>query len=85
MNFSKLNLEFNKMQITIDKYNNQCLQINNKIKSNQKDIIKYEKLIKNSSQIEKILYKSLKEILIQENGFLKTLIEEDISNEKGTV
>ena len=48
MNFQKLNLEFNNMQIIITKYNKLLLDINNKIKENLKEINKYESKIKNN-------------------------------------
>lgn len=84
MDFSKLNIEFSNMQNTITKYNEIVICIKQRIKSNDKDIIKYETKIKNIKNIvEKDINKLMLDILKNENIFLKQLIEsEDKKDEK---
>ncbi len=84
MDFSKLNIEFSNMQNTITKYNEIIIGIKQKIKSNEKDISKYETKIKNIKNIvEKDINKLMLDILKNENIFLKQLIEsEDKKDEK---
>lgn len=84
MDFSKLNIEFSNMQNTITKYNEIIICIKQKIKSNDKDISKYETKIKNIKNIvEKDINKLMLDIIKNENIFLKQLIEsEDNKDEK---
>lgn len=81
MDFQKLNLEFSNMQLMIEKYNKLLLDINNKIKSNSKDINKYENKLKNvKSTLEEESYHFIVVVLKSENAFLENIIKEDNSN-----
>lgn len=85
MNFQKLNLEFNNMQIIITKYNKLLLDINNKIKENLKEINKYESKIKNNKNSVEV--RCLKFIIVSlknETEFLQKIVgkENEIDGKK---
>lgn len=85
MNFQKLNLEFNNMQIMITKYNKLLLDINNKIKENLKEINKYESKIKNNkNSIEVRCLEFIIVSLKSETEFLQKIIgkENEIDGKK---
>ena len=85
MNFQKLNLEFNNMQIMITKYNKLLLDINNKIKENLKEINKYESKIKNNkNSIEVRCLEFIIVSLKSETEFLQSIIgkENEIDGKK---
>ena len=78
MDFSKLNIEFNNMQVIITKYNEILSLVKSKIKNNSKEINKFENKIKNTKNpIEKESYKIVIVSLKDENVFLEknTLIK----------
>lgn len=78
MDFSKLNIEFNNMQVIITKYNKMLSLVKSKIKNNSKEINKFENKIKNTkNSIEKESYKIVIVSLKDENVFLENLIKED--------
>lgn len=78
MDFSKLNIEFNNMQVIITKYNEILSLVKSKIKNNSKEINKFENKIKNTkNHIEKESYKIVIVSLKDENVFLENLIKED--------
>ena len=78
MDFSKLNIEFNNMQVIITKYNEILSLVKSKIKNNSKEINKFENKIKNTKNpIEKESYKIVIVSLKDENVFLENLIKED--------
>ncbi len=86
MDFSKLNIEFSNMQNTITKYNEIVICIKQRIKSNDKDIIKYETKIKNIKNIvEKDINKLMLDILKNENIFLKQLVESEEKKDEKNV
>ena len=86
MDFSKLNMEFNNMQNIIVKYNDIVNKINQKIKNNDKDIIKYEIKIKNSKNIiEKDITKLLLDSVKNENVFLKLLIDKEEKKDEKSI
>ncbi|MBO5096101.1 MAG: hypothetical protein J6B98_04425 [Bacilli bacterium] len=86
MDFTKLNLEFSNMQNMINKYNDMVSIINQKIKSNDKDIGKYETRLKNNKNIiEKDITKLLLDSLKNENMFLKSLIENEVKKDEKSV
>lgn len=81
MDFSKLNIEFNNMQVIITKYNEILSLVKSKIKNNSKEINKFENKIKNTKNpIEKESYKIVIVSLKDENVFLENLIKEDNKN-----
>lgn len=78
MDFSKLNIEFNNMQVIITKYNEILSLVKSKIKNNSKEINKFENKIKNTKNpIEKESHKIVIVSLKDENVFLENLIKED--------
>lgn len=78
MDFSKLNIEFNNMQVIITKYNEILSLVKSKIKNNSKETNKFENKIKNTKNpIEKESYKIVIVSLKDENVFLENLIKED--------
>lgn len=78
MDFSKLNIEFNNMQVIITKYNEILSLVKSKIKNNSKEISKFENKIKNiKNSIEKESYKIVIVSLKDENIFLENLIKEE--------
>lgn len=78
MDFSKLNIEFNNMQVIITKYNEILSLVKSKIKNNSKEINKFENKIKNTKNpTEKESYKIVIVSLKDENVFLENLIKED--------
>lgn len=86
MDFSKWNNDFMNMQNMINKYNNQNLQIKNRIKNNLKEINKYETKNKSSkNNIEKSINKTMIEIIKNENKFLSSLIEENLDTKEQTI
>lgn len=86
MDFSKWNNDFMNMQNMINKYNNQNLQIKNRIKNNLKEINKYETKNKSSkNNIEKSINKTMIEIIKNENKFLSGLIEENLDTKEQTI
>lgn len=81
MDFSKLNLEFNNMQVIITKYNEMQLMIRNRIKSNNKEISKFDNKIKNTkNSLEKESYKLVILAFKNENMFLEDLLKEEANN-----
>lgn len=85
MDFSKWNNDFMNIQNMINKYNNQNLQIKNRIKNNLKEINKYETKIKSSkNNIEKNMNKTMIEIIKNENKFLSSLIDENLEAKEQT-
>ncbi len=78
MDFSKLNIEFNNMQVIITKYNEILSLVKSKIKNNSREISKFENKIKNTkNSIEKESYKIVIVSLKDENIFLENLIKEE--------
>lgn len=78
MDFSKLNIEFNNMQVIITKYNEILFLVKSKIKNNSREISKFENKIKNTkNSIEKESYKIVIVSLKDENIFLENLIKEE--------
>lgn len=74
------------MQNIIVKYNDIVNKINQKIKNNDKDIIKYEIKIKNSKNIiEKDITKLLLDSVKNENVFLKLLIDKEEKKDEKSI